>query len=90
MAVKPNTKLVIDYLKEVCAAGKNVTSEDVAAKVGLTKKQVDGIFTMAIQKKQLGERIPAEVALADGTHKAVKFLTLNDEGMAFDTSEVAE
>ena len=46
MAMKPNTKSVIDYLQGIGAA--NVTAADVAAAVGLEKRQVDGIFTSAI------------------------------------------
>lgn len=82
MAMKENSKLVLNYLKEV--NGQKVTSEDVATALGLEKRSVDGIFTSAIQRKGLGIRTPAEVELADGTHKAVKFLSLTDEGMAFD------
>ena len=88
MAVKPNTKLVINYLKEV--NGQQVTAADVAEALGLEKRQVDGIFTSAIQRKGLGVRTPAEIELEDGTHKQVKFLSLTAEGMAFDPSADAE
>ena len=91
MAVKPYTKAVINYLKEM--NGTNVTSADVATALGLEKKSVDGIFTSAIQRKGLGIRTPAEVELEDGTHKTVKFLSLTAAGMAFDpdaTEDVAE
>ena len=82
MAMKENSKKVLIYLKEI--NGANVTSADVAAELGLEKRQVDGIFTSAIQRKGLGLRTPAEIELEDGTHKAVKFLSLTDAGMAFD------
>jgi hypothetical protein len=82
MAMKENSKKVLNYLKEI--NGANVTSADVAAELGLEKRQVDGIFTSAIQRKGLGLRTPAEIELEDGTHKAVKFLSLTDAGMAFD------
>lgn len=91
MAMKENSKKVLNYLKEV--AGENVTAADVAVALGLEKRQVDGIFTSAIQRKQLGVRTPAEIELEDGTHKAVKFLSLTPAGMAFDpdaTEEAAE
>ena len=91
MAMKENSKKVLNYLKEV--AGENVTAADVAVALGLEKRQVDGIFTSAIQRKQLGVRTPAEIELEDGTHKQVKFLTLTPAGMAFDpdaTEEAAE
>jgi hypothetical protein len=82
MAMKENSKKVLNYLKEI--NGANVTSADVAAELGLEKRQVDGIFTSAIQRKGLGLRTPAEIELEDGTHKAVKFLSLTDAGVAFD------
>ena len=91
MAMKENSKRVLNYLKEV--AGENVTAADVAAALGLEKRSVDGIFTSAIQRKGLGVRTPAEIELADGNHKPVKFLSLTAEGMAFDpdaTEEAAE
>ena len=91
MAMKENSKKVLNYLKEI--NGENVTAADVAATLGLEKRSVDGIFTSAIQRKGLGVRIPAEIELEDGTHKQVKFLTLTPAGMAFDsdaTEEAAE
>ena len=82
MALKENTKKVITYLQEI--NGKPVTSADVADALGMEKRSVDGIFTSAIQKKGLGVRTPAEVELEDGTHKAIKLLSLTDAGMALD------
>ena len=82
MAMKDNSKKVLNYLKEI--NGTNVTSADVAEALGLEKRSVDGIFTSAIQRKGLGVRTPAEIELDDGTHKAVKFLALTPAGMAFD------
>lgn len=84
MAIKANTKLVIDFLQKM--NGENLTAADVAEAVGLEKRQVDGIFTSAIQRKGYGVRIPAEVELDDGSHKAIKLLRLTDEGMALDTN----
>lgn len=88
MAMKENSVKVLNYLKEV--NGQNVTAADVAEALGLEKRSVDGIFTSAIQRKGLGIRTAAEVELEDGTHKAVKFLSLTDEGMAFDPTADAE
>lgn len=88
MAMKENSKKVLEYLKEI--NGTNVTAADVAEVLGLEKRQVDGIFTSAIQRKGLGVRVPAEIELEDGNHKAVKFLTLTDAGMAFDPDADAE
>lgn len=88
MAMKQNSKMVLEYLKKV--NGQNVTSADVAEALGLEKRSVDGIFTSAIQRKGLGVRTPAEIELEDGTHKAIKFLSLTDEGMNFDPDADAE
>ena len=88
MAMKENSKKVLNYLKEV--NGSNVTAADVAEALGLEKRSVDGIFTSAIQSKDLGVRTAAEIELDDGTHKAVKFLSLTPAGMSFDPDADAE
>jgi hypothetical protein len=90
MAMKENYKNVLNYLKGKNSAAVPVTSADVADALGLEKRQVDGIFTSAIQRKGLGVRTPAEIELEDGTHKQVKFLSLTADGMAFDPSADAE
>ena len=82
MAMKENSKKILNYLKEV--NGANVTAADVAEALGLEKRSVDGSFTSAIQRKGLGIRVAAEVELEDGSHKAVKFLSLTPAGLAFD------
>ena len=80
--MKENSKKVLNYLKSI--NGANVTAADVAEATGLEKRSVDGIFTSALQRKGYGVRVPAEVELEDGTHKAVKFLQLTPAGMSFD------
>ena len=82
MAMKENAKKVLNYLKSM--KGANGTAADVAEATGLEKRSVDGIFTSALQRKGYGVRVPAEVELEDGTHKAVKFLQLTPAGMSFD------
>ena len=83
MAVmKENTKKVFEFLRTV--NGQNVTAADVAEALGLEKRSIDGIFTSAIQKKGFGVRVPAEIELEDGSHKAVKFLQLTEAGMNLD------
>ena len=85
MAMKENSKRVLEYLKSI--NGQNVTAADVAEALGLEKRSVDGIFTSALQRKGLGVRVPAEIELDDGTHKQVKFLSLTTEGMNFNPDE---
>lgn len=88
MAMKENSKKVLNYLKGI--NGANVTAADVADALGLEKRSVDGIFTSAIQRKGLGIRTAAEIELDDGTHKQVKFLSLTPAGMSFDPDADAE
>lgn len=88
MAMKENSKRVLEYLKSV--NGQDITAADVAEALGLEKRSVDGIFTSAIQRKDLGVRTPAEIELPDGTHRQVKFLSLTEAGMAFDPDADAE
>lgn len=84
MAMKENSKKVLNYLKSI--NGANVTAADVAEATGLEKRSVDGIFTSALQRKGYGVRVPAEIELEDGTHKAVKFLKLTDAGRDLDVN----
>lgn len=81
-----NSKRVLNYLKE--NDGVDLTAADVATALGIEKRSVDGAFTSALQRKGYGERIPAEVELEDGTHKAVKLLRLTPAGKAFDPDAV--
>lgn len=80
--LKPNSKLVYEFVK--ANNGKNITAADIAEGTGLETKQVNGIVTSAFQRKELMERIPAEIELEDGSHKSVKFIRLTDAGLAFD------
>ena len=82
MALKENSRKVLDYVK--ANDGTNMTAADIAAGTGLEVKQVNGIVTSAFQKQGLMKRTPAEIQLEDGTHKAVKFISLTEEGKSFD------
>lgn len=82
MALKENSRKVLDYVK--ANDGTNMTAADIAAGTGLEVKQVNGIVTSAFQKKGLMQRTPAEIELEDGTHKAVKFISLTEDGKNFD------
>lgn len=86
MAMKENSKAVLEYLKSI--NGADVTAADVAEALGLEKRQVDGIFTSAIQRKGYGLREPSEIEVTDEngktSHKQVKFLRLTATGMALD------
>ena len=89
MAISENSKKLITFLQ--ANNGEDFTAQDVADALGFEKKnKVDGAFTSAIQRKGLGFREEAEIELADGTHQKVKFLKLNDAGMAFDVNATEE
>ena len=80
-AMKENTRKVFEFLK--AHNNEDLTAADVAEALDLEKRQVDGIFTSALQRKQLGERIPAEREEQDGSHTKIKLLKLTAEGLAF-------
>ena len=80
--LKENSLKVFNYVKE--NDGKNMTAADIAEGTGLEVRQVNGIVTSAFQRKGLMERVPAEVELPDGSHKAVKFIRLTEAGKEFD------
>lgn len=80
--LKENSKIVFNYVKE--HEGENITAADIAEATGLEVRSVNGIVTSAFQRKGLMARKPAEIELEDGSHKAVKFIVLTDEGREFD------
>lgn len=80
--LKPNSKLVYEYVK--ANEAKNLTAADIAEGTGLEVRSVNGIVTSAFQRKGLMERIPAEIELEDGTHKAIKVIKLTEAGKSFD------
>lgn len=82
MAMNENTKKIFKFLKD--NHGDYMTAKDVAAALGMTPNQVNCTFTTVVQRKNLGERVEKTVAAEDGTQTTVKFLVLNDAGMAFD------
>lgn len=77
-----NSRKVLEFLQK--NNGQELTAADVAETLGLPKRTVDGAFTAAIQRKGLGYRIPAEVELENGMHKAIKLLALTPAGLAYD------
>lgn len=77
---------VWDYVTSM--EGEHITASDIADGTGLGVKQVNGVitrgFNSADPENALLERVPAEVELPDGTHKAVKFIRKTELGMKFD------
>ena len=84
MAMKENSINTMKFLQ--ANQDKDITAADVAEALRLSKKTIHGVFT-ALTRKGLGHRVPAEVELEDGTHKAIKLFELSPEGAAFDIAE---
>lgn len=82
VAVSEKSLVVLNYLKE--NHGTQMTAADIAEALGIPRKSVDGIVTSGLQRKGYAERIPAEIELEDGTHKAIKFIQATAEGLAYD------
>ena len=88
--MKANTKAVLDYV--VANDGKDFTAKDIAADLGLTPRQVNGIITAAFCRYKdvdknivpLMERVEKEIELSDGTHEKVKFIKLTEAGRNLD------
>ena len=90
--LKENSLKVLEFVK--ANDGKNMTAADIAEGTGLEVRSVNGIVTSAFQKKGLMQRTPAEIEVTDEegkvSHKTVKFISLTDEGRAFDPNAEEE
>lgn len=80
--MKENTKRILVFLQE--NASEDMTHNEVAKALELGPRQVIGSFNSFV-KKGWGYRIEATVKI-DGTDKTIKFLKLNDEGLAVDVA----
>jgi hypothetical protein len=93
MAFNSNSVAVYNYVKE--NESKNITAQDIASALGLNSRQVNGIITAAFQRHKNEEkeivplmvRVDGEIENADGTHKAVKFIQLTEEGKNIEVTE---
>lgn len=74
--LRENTKVVFEAL--YLNRGKQLTAGDIANITGLDVKQVNGIFTSALQRKGLGAR--EEVTVQGGK---IRLLHLTPEGIRF-------
>lgn len=77
-----NTKKIIKFLQD--NREKKFTAADLESALGISKKSIDGAFTMAISTKNLGYRMPMQVKGPDGDFINVKYLILNDAGLNLD------
>ena len=88
MAMSENTVTVFKYLQ---AHNDGLTAQEIADATGLNAKQVNGAFTMGIQRKGYGNRSEekVKVELEDGTAIEAKQLFLNDAGLGVDVDALA-
>lgn len=80
-----NSVRVFQYLK--AHYGEKVTAQDVAAALGVSLSAVTGsVNGLASTKKHpaYAVRTEAEVPAEDGKTAKVKYVSLTEEGMAFD------
>ena len=82
LAVSEKGLVVLNFIKE--NADTLMTAADIADALGMEKKSVEGIVTSGLQRKGLTVRVPAEIELEDGTHKAVKLIQATEAGMNYD------
>lgn len=81
MAMKQATKDIFNYIK--AHDGEDFTAKDIAEALDMNVKSVNGSVT-SFQRKELTERVEAEMTLPDGTHEKVKLIRLTDAGREFD------
>ena len=67
-----NAERVLEYLKR--NQDKDLTAKALAVALNMDSRQIDGLFTSALVRKGLGERVP------DG---AKKYLKLTPEGLSY-------
>lgn len=77
MALKENSRIVFNYVKE--HDGEDITAADIAAATGLGVKTVNGCITAMDRYNSFMER--EEVAITGGK---VKYIRLTDTGRAYD------
>lgn len=86
-----NSRLVFDYLK--ANYGKKLTMHDIAEALGVSTSTVTGsVNGLANTKKHpaYAVRTEEQVTNAEGKVSTVKYISLTEEGMAFDPDAAAE
>lgn len=83
-----NAKLVFSYLRE--NYGKNITAQEAAAALGVSVNTVTGSVNglcRATKHPAYAVRKEVEVTDAEGKTSTVKYISLTEEGMAFDPTK---
>jgi DNA-binding MarR family transcriptional regulator len=86
MAMTENSRKVFDFLKE---NGKEFTAQDISAALGISVAAVTGSVN-GLVKKGRAIRREETTTTSDGKNKIVKYISLTDEGRAFDPDAVVE
>lgn len=87
-AMTENAKKVFEYVK--AHEAENITTADIAEATGIPKKSVDPLVTALDKRRGVVERVPAEVELEDGTHKAIKIVKMTEKGYTYDPDATEE
>lgn len=95
--LSPNAVLVYEYVKahENDSDPAGVTAPEIEKGTGVPVRSVNPIVTRAFCMNKdddknlipLMERIPAEIELEDGTHKAIKLIRLTEAGRQLEYEE---
>jgi hypothetical protein len=80
---KTSAKAIEIYEWVKAHEAENITAADIANGTGYDVKVVNGTLTGAFTKKGLMERVPAEIELEDGSHKAIKLVKITEEGKSW-------
>ena len=83
----PNSVRVFNFLKD--NHGARLTNKDIAEALGVSSSTVVGSVT-GLCKKGLAVRTEEHLAGADGKDVVVKYISLTDDGMAFDPDATQE
>lgn len=80
MAMTENSRKVFDFLKE---NGKEFTAQDISAALGVSVAAVTGSVNGLVKKGRAIRREETKTD-AEGKAKVIKYISLTDEGKAFD------
>lgn len=83
-----NAKLVFSYLRE--NYGKDITAQEIAKDLGISINAVTGsVNGLCNDKKHPAYAIRKEIQVAgeDGKPSTIKYISLTDEGLAFNPTE---
>lgn len=84
MAMTENSRKVFDFLKE---NGKEFTAQEISVALGISVNAVTGSVNGLVRKGRAIRREETKTD-AEGKAKVIKYISLTDEGKAFDPDAV--